>query len=96
MLASWSQGIRGERFRNLTPCGGSRDSRDGVVSRERPEGLVAAGVCRRRGIALKQHFKIKTKAPVVIPEENSVLRIGDVGVNCERIEVIRQIVACYR
>ena len=96
MLASWSQGIRGERFRNLTPCGGSRDSRAGVVSRERPEGLVAAGVCRRRGIALKQHFKIKTKAPVVIPEENSVLRIGDVGVHCERIEVIGKVVARHR
>lgn len=96
MLASRGQGIRWQRFGNLAPCGSGRNSCTGAVSRERSDGVGSAGLCRGRDIALKQHFEIEPKPPMVIPEEDSVLRIGDVGVHCERIEVIGKVVARHR
>ena len=45
--------------------------------------------------SLKEDFEIEPVPAVVVSEKNSVLRVGDIVVNGERVEMIRQIEACY-
>ena len=37
---------------------------------------------------LEDYIEIKSEAPLVIPEENTIVRVGGVGVNLKRIKVV--------
>ncbi len=45
---------------------------------------------------LKQKIKIKPVPPVIIPEEYSILRVGDIAMYRQRIEVVRQVKSAER
>src|SRR5438105_2957727 len=53
-------------------------------------------LCAPSKIALKEDVEIYFEAPLVVAEKDAVLRIGDVGMHIERIEMIGQVEAAHR
>lgn len=46
----------------------------------------------RWGTRLEDQVEIDTHAPVVVPEELAILRVGSVGMNFQRVEVVHNVV----
>jgi hypothetical protein len=43
----------------------------------------------------ENQVEVDTDAPVIIPEELAILRVGSVGMNFKCVEVVRNVAYCY-